>query len=54
MKERSQRLRARFSIWSRPGAGTELELKVPAEVAYGDAPSPRLSATTHNNTGRKA
>lgn len=53
MKERSQRLRARFSIWSKPGAGTELELKVPAEVAYGDPPSLLLSTATHNNTGRK-
>jgi len=46
MKERAKRLRARVSIWSRPGAGTELELKVPAEVAYGHEPSPRTRKAT--------
>ena len=34
MQERAQRIGARLDIWSRPGAGTEIELKIPALVAY--------------------
>jgi signal transduction histidine kinase/streptogramin lyase len=34
MRERAQKMGARFSIGSRPGAGTEIELRVPALVAY--------------------
>jgi signal transduction histidine kinase/ligand-binding sensor domain-containing protein len=34
MVERSQRIGGRFKIWNRPGAGTEVELKVPGRIAY--------------------
>jgi signal transduction histidine kinase/ligand-binding sensor domain-containing protein len=34
MRERAQRIGAELEIWSRPNAGTELELKVPATLAY--------------------
>jgi signal transduction histidine kinase len=34
MRERAKRIRARLSIWSRPGAGTEVEVHVPAAIAY--------------------
>ena len=34
MRERARSIGARFEMWSRPGAGTELELDVPARVAY--------------------
>jgi len=34
MRERAQRFGARVELWSRPGAGTEVELTVPAAVAY--------------------
>ena len=34
MRERAERLNARINIYSRPGAGTEVELRVPAEIAY--------------------
>jgi hypothetical protein len=34
MRERAQRIGAQLSIWSNPGAGTEVELTVPAKVAY--------------------
>lgn len=34
MRERATALRAKFNIWSRPGAGTEIELIVPAGAAY--------------------
>jgi NAD(P)-dependent dehydrogenase (short-subunit alcohol dehydrogenase family) len=29
-----QKIRAQVKIWSKPGAGTEIDLRVPAEVAY--------------------
>jgi signal transduction histidine kinase/ligand-binding sensor domain-containing protein len=34
MRERARRIGAELEIWSRPNAGTELELKVPAVSAY--------------------
>lgn len=34
MRERAARLGARFEIWSRKDSGTEIELRVPAGVAY--------------------
>jgi signal transduction histidine kinase/ligand-binding sensor domain-containing protein len=34
MRERAQKMGARISIGSRPGAGTEIELTVPARLAY--------------------
>ena len=36
MRERAQKIGAQFDIWSRPGAGTEIELSVPAAKAYVD------------------
>jgi signal transduction histidine kinase len=34
MRERAQNIAAQLSIWSNPGAGTEIDLKVPAKIAY--------------------
>jgi len=34
MRERAERLHARLDIWSKTGTGTEIDLRVPAEVAY--------------------
>ena len=34
MHERAQRIRGRINVWSRPGAGTEVSLTVPASMAY--------------------
>ena len=34
MRERAAKIGAHLEIWSRPGAGTELELKTPGSVAY--------------------
>jgi signal transduction histidine kinase/ligand-binding sensor domain-containing protein len=36
MRERALRIGAHLDIWSRPGAGTEVELTVPAATAYRD------------------
>jgi len=34
MRERAQNISAHLSIWSNPGAGTEIDLKVSAKAAY--------------------
>jgi signal transduction histidine kinase len=34
MNERAQRMGAKFSIWGKKGSGTEIEVMVPAAVAY--------------------
>jgi signal transduction histidine kinase len=34
MRERATKLGGHFDIWSRPGAGTEIELRVPSAAAY--------------------
>jgi signal transduction histidine kinase len=34
MKERASRIGARLDIWSTPGAGTEVDVSVPAATAY--------------------
>jgi len=34
MRERADRIGATLRVWSRPGAGTEIELRMPAEAAY--------------------
>ena len=34
MHERAKRIGGRLNIWSEPGAGTEAELTVPAQIAY--------------------
>jgi signal transduction histidine kinase/ligand-binding sensor domain-containing protein len=36
MQERARKIGAHLDVWSRPGAGTEVELKVPAATAYSD------------------
>lgn len=42
MRERAERIGARLHLWSEPGVGTEVELRIPGSVAYG-APSERAS-----------
>jgi ligand-binding sensor domain-containing protein/signal transduction histidine kinase len=39
MRERAERLGGELEVWSEPGAGTEIELRVPASIAYKAAPS---------------
>jgi signal transduction histidine kinase/ligand-binding sensor domain-containing protein len=41
MRERASRIGGHLHIWSRTGAGTEVELRVPAATAYADAAPPR-------------
>jgi signal transduction histidine kinase/ligand-binding sensor domain-containing protein len=42
IRERAERIGARLDLWSEAGAGTEVQLTVPASVAYG---------TSHNGRG---
>jgi signal transduction histidine kinase len=50
MHERARKIGAHLEIWSRPGLGTEVELRVPASVAYregnGISPWQRLRRMT--------
>lgn len=41
IRERAKRIGAQVDIWSEPGAGTEIELRVPAAVAYTKSEKPR-------------
>ncbi len=34
MKERARKIGAHFELWSRPGAGTEIEVRIPSAIAY--------------------
>ena len=34
LKERASRIGAKLEVWSKPGAGTELDLSVPGHIAY--------------------
>ena len=38
MRERAREIRAHLDIWSRPGHGTEVQLRVPASIAYRPRP----------------
>ena len=47
MRERAQRISAHLDLWSRPGCGTEVELRIPSTTAYlstdgGPGSRPRL------------
>jgi signal transduction histidine kinase len=37
MRERAERVGGRLRLWSRPGAGTEVELSIPGHVAFKDS-----------------
>jgi signal transduction histidine kinase len=39
MRERAKKLGAHLDVWSRPGAGTEVDLRIPADVAYRRLPT---------------
>ena len=38
MRERAQQIGARLDLWSEVGAGTEMDLRIPASIAYGTSP----------------
>jgi hypothetical protein len=38
MRERTKKLGAHLEVWSKPGVGTEVDLRVPVDVAYKRSP----------------
>ena len=34
MRERAERIGGELELWSEPGAGTEVELRIPASIVY--------------------
>ena len=38
MRERAQKVGAHLDVWSRPGAGTEIEVRIAADLAYASEP----------------
>jgi signal transduction histidine kinase/ligand-binding sensor domain-containing protein len=52
MRERARRIGAKLELWSRPGAGTEVELKVPAATAYRKAPAAATTSWFRRSAGR--
>lgn len=51
MRERARMISARLAIWSAPGAGTEIELTVPAASAYRSHAARRRPARDHESRG---
>jgi len=43
MHERAERLGGKLEVWSEPGAGTEVDLRVPASIAYQSSPARTMS-----------
>lgn len=52
MRERAEAFGAHLDVWSENGAGTEVELSVPAEIAYDRAMSHRSWLRSHTLGGR--
>jgi ligand-binding sensor domain-containing protein/signal transduction histidine kinase len=52
MRERAEAFGAHFAVWSEHGAGTEVELSVPAEIAYDGAMRHRSWLRSHTLGGR--
>jgi signal transduction histidine kinase len=50
MQERAERIGAKLDIWSRAGAGTEIELRLPGQIAY-ETPTTK---SRRRASGRKA
>jgi nitrate/nitrite-specific signal transduction histidine kinase len=41
MRERAEKVGAKFRVWSREAAGTEIELTIPGHIAFQSRTSPR-------------
>ena len=42
MEERAKRVGGQLDVWSKPGAGTEVELRIPGQIAYEALPARKL------------
>jgi signal transduction histidine kinase len=54
MRERAEKLGAQFQIWSKPGAGTEVDLRVPAKVVYRHAQTGSGGGRSQRNAARSS
>jgi nitrate/nitrite-specific signal transduction histidine kinase len=54
MRERAERIGAKLQVWSRPTAGTEVELSVPSHVAFQSPSSRRAAAWLSKLYSRKS
>ncbi len=50
MRERAKHIRGKLEVWSERGAGTEVELRLPASVAYAHQPGRRSIFTRNAST----
>jgi signal transduction histidine kinase len=44
MRERARRVGGKLDVWTRTGAGTEIQLSIPGSIAYGTSPGRRFLA----------
>ncbi len=55
MRERAKQIGAELTIWSRPGAGTEIDLSLAGKIAYGTSPQGswfrRFQQKKHDGSG---
>jgi signal transduction histidine kinase/ligand-binding sensor domain-containing protein len=51
MQERAKVLEGRLTLWSKPDSGTEIELSIPASIAYSKQASPRRSMSMFSGKG---
>jgi signal transduction histidine kinase len=51
MRERAQRIGASLEVWSQPGAGTEIELRLPGAIAYESSPAQPSFGRFRKKTG---
>jgi signal transduction histidine kinase len=54
MRERAEEMGARLRLWSRPSAGTELELIVPGNIAYQIRSKSRIFRLLRRKSGSRA
>jgi signal transduction histidine kinase len=54
MRERAERIGATVNVWSRNGAGTEVELQVPANIAFQDEHGGRNNRLSRGTRRRKS
>jgi signal transduction histidine kinase len=50
MRERAEKIGGSLEVWSKPGVGTEIELSIPAAIAY----APSAAASAPRTSGRRS
>jgi signal transduction histidine kinase len=50
MHERAKIAGGKLAVWSEPGSGTEIELTIPASIAYTKSPPAHQSMTSGQRT----